>query len=192
MQLSLLTGVVLVLTAGAASATPLLGSFPGAVSVNTPGSLLDLGQTLTLNNGLTTGAGTGDFAVTSLGTPGITSITSPLTLANGQDFSFLLNGYGTFSGTSLNVVLNPISTATNRAIAFDALGTFTPSAIGGTADSASITGSFTQTGGAAGAVSFSFTFNSPASVNVPVPEPAAIALLGLGIAGLAFARRRAA
>ena len=188
LRLSFPLGAAIALTAVAAHATPMTGSFPAAVTVTTPGTLINVGSTLTLASGATTGAGTTSFSGTTFGSNAITGVTSPITLTNGQSFDFTIAGFGTFVGTSVNVQLNPISTMTNRSVAFNALGTFTP--IGPfTADSASITGSFTQTGGASSAVSFSFTFNSPA---VAVAEPAGVAVFGLGVVGLGVVLRRRA
>jgi len=190
MRIPLLLGAAMTLIATAAIATPIIGSFPAGISVTPPGTLLGVGSTLTLMNGATTGMGTGDFGGTLFGSPVINGVTPSLTLANGQAFDFTLAGIGTFMGTSSNVKLNPLSNSNNRAVAFDALGTFTPFGPT-TVDTASLTGAFTQTGGATGAVSFSFTLNAPA-VRFAVPEPAAVGVLGLGIAGLALARRRRA
>ncbi len=75
-----------------------------------------------------------------------------------------------------------MNSATSRAIAFFAIGSFTPSFGGPDADPAPITGSFTQAGGALGAVSFSVTSASP-------PAPTALALFGVALAGLGCAAR---
>lgn len=187
----LLAGTALAFgVAFAAHAAPALGSFPGAISVDTPGVNIAIGNTVNLNSGVATGVGTGDFSGVALGTP-ISAVGTPFTMANGETFSFTLDGFGSFTGTTSSTNLT-INSATSRSIEFFALGTFMPTFGGFTDSPASVTGAFTQTGGAAGAVSLSFTFSSPpAPPPVDTPTPATLAIFGLGLAGLGLARRKA-
>lgn len=95
--------------------------------------------------------------------------------------------FGTFTGVTATQIA---STATTRSYLIT--GTFAPGTEfgGGTTQSASLSVSFTQNGGAGTAISDSATLTVPSAV----PEPASIALVGLGLAGVAgfSARRRSA
>ncbi len=188
----LLAGAAVLALGTAAHAAPMIGTFPGAISVAAPGVNIAPGVTLNLGAGQATGAGTGDLSgVAAFSTP-ISGVTSPFTVANGSAFAFTLDGFGTFSAPSIGSLSLVVNSATSRAIDFFALGTFTPSFGAFVPDPASITGSFTQTGGALGAVSFSFTFASPPAPPPPppgVPAPAALALFGVALAGLGLASR---
>lgn len=184
MRSSLLLGVALAAGAAlAANASPIAGSFSASVGVAPIAGLLSVGSVLDLTGAAAT-AGTGDLSGVTFGTP-VTGLPDPLTLADGQAFSFTLTGFGSFTGTtSLTSVTGP---ATARVGSFYALGTFTPSFGTFTAGPASVTASLTQTGGAGSAVSFGFTFASPPAPTVPAP--AALAVFGLGLMGLGLARR---
>lgn len=191
-MIKLLAGTALAMgMAFAANAAPVTGTFPGAVSVDTPGVNIVIGTVVNLNTGVATGVGTDDLSGVMLGT-GISAVGTPFTIANGSTFSFTLNGFGAFSGTTSSTNLT-VNSATSRSVEFFALGDFVPTFGGFTAGPASITGAFTQTGGAAGAVSLSFTFASPpAPPPGDTPTPATLAIFGLGLAGLGFARRKTA
>lgn len=172
--------------AAAAQAAPIVGTFSGAASVVTPGTLINVGSVVSMGAAIAT-SGSGDLAGVAFGTP-ITMLSTPFTIANGQLFTFDLNGFGAFSGITFGTSLASGSTLFNRSVDFNALGTFTPVFGGFTPGPASITGSFTQTGGSTATVSFSFSFASPPAVTTP--EPAALALLGMGVLGFGIARRR--
>jgi hypothetical protein len=185
MKTSLLLGVALAAGAAlAAQAAPLNGTFSAAVGVAPLAGLLSIGSVLDITGAFATG-GTGDLAGVGFGTP-VTGLPDPLTLADGQSFSFTLMGFGSFTGTtSLTVVAGPSGA---RVGSFYALGTFTPSFGGYTPGPASVTAALTQTGGPGSAVSFGFTFASPPT-RTDVPAPAALAMFGLGLLGLGLARR---
>lgn len=193
-MLRLLAGTALALGAiTSAHAVAINGTFAGALDVTTPAALLNVGSVLDINDGIATGTGTGDLSGVTFGTT-ITGVPTPWTVDNGQTFEFTLDGFGSFSGTTSGVLLTPGSTATNRTVRIFALGDFTPTIAGFDPGPASITGSFTQTGGEGSAVSFSFTFSSPPDEPPPppppTPSPATLALFGLGVAGLGLSRRR--
>lgn len=186
----LLAGTVLALgVSGAASAAPIIGTFAGNGVVTTPGVLINVGSSLALTGGFAT-VGTGDLSTIVAGNP-ITGLTNPFTLSNGNTFDFTLTGFGSFTGTTSGTLLTPGSDEQNRTIRFFGLGEFAPTFGGFTAGPASITGAFTQSGGADGAVSFSFSFASPPQTDV-LPAPATLALFGLGLVGIGLAKRRAA
>ncbi len=172
-----------------AHAAPLLGTFPGSISVTAPGVDITTLTPLTLVAGGATGPGTRDLSgVTSFVTT-ISGVTTPFTPSNGSPFAFTLDGFGTFSSPGISRATLVVNSATSRALSFFALGTFTPTLAGFDPGPASITGGFTQDGGRDGSVSLSFTFSSPPSPPPGVPAPAALALFGVALAGLGFAAR---
>lgn len=131
---------------------------------------------------------TGEFA------PAVTAGTAFSTSAIGSVGSTVTFSatFGTFSGTvQSETASGPVN---NRTLVGYILGTFTPdgalSSYG--TGPASLTFSFTQTGGPSGSISGSYTLASPPSPPSGVPEPMSLALFGMGLAGLGVAARRKA
>jgi hypothetical protein len=180
---------------GPAQAATLVGSFAAALTgVKSSTFGIRPGTVLTSTGAIITDA-TGDFAGI---TPGTTFTFSPVTAANDTTVSFT-TGFGSFVGTTFNLLTSP---APNATVNFNALGTFTPSgSLSGFMEGlASLTIGFTQTGDLIGgrvqpAISASFTFQSPSGngdgSGSTVPEPASWALLiaGFGMTGAAMRRR---
>lgn len=169
-----------------ASAATIIGTLAGAVfNVGSSTSTIGAGTTFTNSGTITTSNGTGDLSPISFFTPlSLSSVT-----ATWGSAVTLSGAYGTFVGTISKVDLSTVGTS--AVVSLYTLGTFTPSAAlaGFDAGAASLTFSFTQTGGAGSAVSGSYTLASPPS---GVPEPAAWGMLiaGAGMAGAAVRRRR--
>jgi len=136
----------------------------------------------------TTASQTGDYDGFSIGE---TFAAVNLDLSNIAAFSFGDSAFGNFTATS--IVDGGFNAATNSR-SFLILGTFNP----GTAfptlteNTAQLSISFTQVGGATSSISLSGTLTTPAPT--PAPEPSTIVMLGTIAAPLAFGawrRRRA-
>lgn len=167
----------------AASAATIVGTLAGAlfgVTSSTP--VISAGTTFGSAVSLVSST-TGDFGVV----PNFTfANVSDVTASNGSPIT-LTSTFGNFTGTVASVNASGLS----GVVSFYTLGTFTPAGAlsAFTAGPASLTFSFTQTGGANSAVSGSYSLSSPPS---GVPEPAAWGMLiaGAGMAGAAVRRRR--
>lgn len=167
----------------AASAATIVGTLAGAlfgVTSSTPD--ITAGTTFGSSVSLVSST-TGDFSVvpnfTFANVGNVTASTgSPVTLSS---------TFGSFTGSVTSVS----TTGLSGVVSFYTIGTFTPAGALSTftPGAASLTFSFTQTGGANSAVSGSYSLSSPPS---GVPEPAAWGMLiaGAGMAGAAVRRRR--
>lgn len=170
----------------AASAATIVGTLAGAVfNVGSSTPVIGAGTTFTNSASLTTSNGTGDLSPVSFFTPlNLSSVTA----AWGSAVT-LSGAFGTFVGTIAKVDASVLGDSS--VVSLYTLGTFTPTGAlaGFDAGAASLTFSFTQSGGAGSAVSGSYTLASPPS---GVPEPAAWGMLiaGAGMAGAAVRRRR--
>ncbi|MCO6418715.1 PEP-CTERM sorting domain-containing protein [Siccirubricoccus sp. KC 17139] len=187
------------LLASAAQAAPVSTTIDGTASIGTAGiigytgTVIGLGTTFTLPSGSAfpnlsyISSTTGQFA----GVEATPLVFSAVTATLNAMVQFT-SAVGDFVG---QIALATVSGATtNRIVSITVLGDFTPSGILDTylAGPASLTMSFTQTGGAGASVSVSATLASP-PVPIEVPEPMTLALLGVAIAGLgAVASRRKA
>ena len=106
-----------------------------------------------------------------------------VTFSTTSGLMFTSTEFGTFDGTSVS-----LQSKGATSISYYVLGDWTHGSHGGVTGGpypSSFTISFTQTGGAGGAISDSGTFAVPPSGTVP--EPATWAMLGLGFAALGFA-----
>jgi hypothetical protein len=170
----------------AASAATIVGTLAGAVfNVGSSTPVIGAGTTFTNSASITTSNGTGDLSPVSFFTPlNLSAVT-----ATWGSAVTLSGAFGTFVGSIAKVDLS--SVGTSSVVSLYTLGTFTPTGAlaGFDAGAASLTFSFTQTGGAGSAVSGSYTLASPPS---GVPEPAAWGMLiaGAAMAGAAVRRRR--
>ncbi|UYY77822.1 PEPxxWA-CTERM sorting domain-containing protein [Sphingomonas sp. R1] len=170
----------------AASAATIVGTLAGAlfgVSSSTPA--IGSGTTFTSSTSLVSGS-SGDFAAVPQFTlasvsAATASIGSPITLSS---------AFGSFTGTVTSVTA---STGFSSVVSFYTLGTFVPagSLSAFDAGAASLTFSFTQTGGAGSSVSGSYTLASPPA-GVPEPATWGMMIAGAGMAGAAVRRRRSA
>ena len=200
MTFALLRRVALFVTLGLALATPnvhadFVGSF--GVNGNTPAAnptmSLSTATNFTFSNMTSNGNTSGGFSGIGLAS-GTAFTTTTFTPAALTGFSFSNPTFGTFSQTSMAVV---ISQGFNGAVltseAFRILGTFVGGPVGATPTAASFTISFTQTGGPGTSISSSGTLNIPPTG--AVPEPASAVMLGLGLAaigGVTLRRQRQA
>lgn len=163
-----------------ASAATVVGSLSAALIGVTSSTPL-IGSGSTFSNGFTIVSSTGgDFSVIPAG---FNISLDSLTASVGSLVSFS-SGFGSFSGSVQTVTLAP------NVVSFYALGSFVPTFGGYDAGPASITFSFTQTGGANSAISGSFSLASPPS-GVPEPATWGMMIAGAGMAGAAVRRRRA-
>lgn len=169
----------------AASAATIVGTLAGAIfgiSSSTP----SIGSGSTFTNSATLVSDTkGDF--TTIGQFTLANLSS-VTATVGSVVN-LTSAFGTFTGSIKTV--DATSTGQSSVVSFYTLGTFTPkgSLASFDAGAASLTFSYTQTGGAGSAISGSYTLASPPA---GVPEPATWGMLiaGAGMAGAAVRRRR--
>lgn len=126
------------------------------------------------------------FPITALFPP-----TATLDINNPAGFTFGSATFGTFTGATISGgTFDP----TTRSRAFSVIGTFNPGTAFPTVpgiNSAQLSISFTQNGGAGQPLSVSATLTTPAP---SVPEPATIVMLGTlcGPLAIAYARRRKA
>lgn len=167
--------------------TTMDGSFAaGIIGINASDALIGLDTTFTVTGFTGAAGGKGDFAsINNLLT------LSPVTATKGTTVSFT-SDYGDYLGTVS--VVNPSGPTNNRVVSLYVLGDFTPkNKPQFKAGAASLTFSFTQTGGSGSAVSGSFTLASPPAPAPGVPEPASWAMMigGFALTGAAVRRRRA-
>lgn len=163
----------------AASAATVIGSFSAAL-IGVGSSTSTIGADTTFSNVTTiVSSASGGFS----GIPAGFSISlDPVTATVGSAINFG-SMFGGFTGAVNSVTLSA------NVVSFYALGTFSPSFGGYDAGDASVTFSFTQTGGADSAVSGSFSLASPPS-GVPEPATWGMMIAGAGMAGAAVRRRR--
>lgn len=181
--------LALAATAALATATPaaavVTATFAASI-VGVTASMGHIGLGTTFTNSLFSiiGSGTGDLANSA----GTFLTLAPVTATVGSAVSFTSN-IGNFAGTVNRA--DSESETNNSTVSAFVLGTFTPlGSIASLGDTpASLTFSFTQTGGAGSAVSGSFSFAAPPAV---IPEPATWGMLigGFGLTGAAMRRRR--
>ena len=171
----------------AASAATIVGTLAGAlfgVTSSTPviGSGTAFGSSTSLVSSTQ-----GDFTAV----PNFTFATlGSLKASNGSPIT-LSSSFGSFTGTVTSVNAN--TSGLSSVVSFYTLGTFTPagSLSAFSTGAASLTFSFTQTGGAGSAVSGSYTLASPPA-GVPEPATWGMMIAGAGMAGAAVRRRRSA
>ena len=171
---ALLAGLVLPLIGGvSAQAGPITGSLvvDGAV----PSPYGDLATTTVFSNvTLTSGGSTGDYTAVAAGT---NLGTVSLDTGNLAGFTFGNSSFGTFTATSGMEESSPVGTRT-----FFITGNFVPGSQFSsslTGNTASITISLNQTGGAGTVIGWASTFNTPSLA--AVPEPASMSLTGIGL-----------
>jgi hypothetical protein len=165
-----------------------------AASVLTQVNTIDLtAATITAQPGATgVFAGAAGMPAGAFAIDGDTIVADVLSLGE-SGFSFAdsasLDAFGSFTASDDLQVLSPATVGANAQASFFIDGTTSG---GGDllADSATITLSLTQTGGAGAAISLSGTFAAPA-VQFNVAEPASIAVMAISMLGLGFVRRRA-
>ena len=158
----------------------------GTPTANT-GNILTA-TSFTLGNLVTNSSTTGAFTPLSAGESfgSVTFSVTPAYPTMNTSLSFGDSQFGTFqSGTIQELV------STSTSITYYVVGTYTPGSLitGITmAVPASLTISFTQTGG--GAISDSATISVPPALAVPEPAGLAMGLTGIALCGLVHFRRR--
>jgi hypothetical protein len=170
----------------------------GVTTSNTGGALSPVNNitSISLGNGIVTGAGSGDFSGIGVFSPLTASSTF---LPNSSDggsttpFTFTLGNYGTFTETSQQLVSQNSGASSSFNIYL--LGNFVPGSAlpADTVDTASIVLGFTDNNGTYSVSGVLSTPSSPAPPPPPTvtPEPSSLALLGTGLmTGVGFLRRR--